>query len=124
MTVTACGRSATVLLYNYGPPLPRGFPTNLPQGQYRIVYSASGPGVSLSEQVLLVLPLTDFGQFVRDLELAFDTAIAAVPTVANCNARVRYKPFDGQQFRASMKVSCSVAGVSVSVSINFRIERI
>jgi hypothetical protein len=128
VTVTACGQSATVLLYNYGPRvpagLPRGFPTNLTPGTYRMTYSASGPGVSIPETLIGTFELTDLRTFATEIVQAFRAAAQAVSSVPGCGQSVNYSPFNGTSFSVNYTVTCTVATVSVTVRLVFRVEKI
>jgi hypothetical protein len=48
VTITACGQTTTVLLFNYGPEapkgLPKGFPINVPLGTYEVTVSGEIAG--------------------------------------------------------------------------------
>src|SRR5207237_284692 len=77
---TACGRSSTRLLFNYGPKavngLPPGFPANLPTGTYALSYAASGV-VSIPETPLATLPNLGIHAFARAVVTAFQQVAAA-----------------------------------------------
>ncbi len=127
VTVTACGRTDTVLVYNYGPNvpegLPNGFPTNLPTGTYRLTYSASGTGISIPETLVGTLELTDLKSFSQQLVNAFNTAINSV-SVPGCSQRVSYSAYNGESFTVTYSVTCTVEEYSATVTIVFRIQKV
>ncbi len=127
VTVTACGQSATVLVYNYGPKRPNGvppdFPLNLPTGNYLVTYSASGV-VSIPETTLTTLELTDVGSFYTQLKSAFNAAVGQINSIPQCGSSVRYSPFDGQSFTASISITCSAGGQSVSITVVVRVRKV
>src|SRR5439155_400386 len=114
VTVTACGRSSTRLLFNYGPKavngLPPGFPANLPTGTYALSYAASGV-VSIPETPLATLPNLGIHAFARAVVTAFQQVAAAYAS-PECSITVRYSPFDGSSFTATFSVTCTVDGAS------------
>jgi hypothetical protein len=127
VTVTACGQSATVLVYNYGPKRPDGvppdFPLNLPTGNYLITYSASGV-LSIPETTLTTLQLSDVGSFYKQLKTAFNAAVGQINSIPECGSSVHYSPFDGQSFTASISITCSVEGQSASITVVFRVRKL
>jgi hypothetical protein len=127
ITVTACGRTATVLVYNYGPKvpkgLPNGFPTNLPKGTYRITYSASGTGISIPETSLGTFELVDLKSFSQQLVNTFNTAINSV-SVPGCSQRMSYSPYNGSFFRVTYSVTCTSGEYSATATIVFRIQKV
>ena len=126
VTVTACGRSSTRLLFNYGPKavngLPAGFPANLPMGTYALSYAASGV-VSIPETPLATLPNLGVHAFARVVVTTFQQVAAAYAS-PECSIVVRYSPFDGSSFTATFSVTCTVDGASASETIIFRVRRI
>ena len=116
VTVTACGRSSTRLLFNYGPKavngLPPGFPANLPTGTYALSYAASG-----------VVSILGIHAFARAVVTAFQQVAAAYAS-PECSITVRYSPFDGSSFTATFSVTCTVDGASASETLVFRVRRI
>ena len=125
--VTACGRSSSVLLYNYGPPpppgLPKGFPTNLPDGLYQLTFSARGTGVSIPTTIVGTLQMDDLETFATSINDAFQQLSISI-VVPGCSERVRYTAYDGEGFSISVKMACSLPGVSVNVSVSIRVERV
>jgi hypothetical protein len=126
VTVTACGRSSTRLLFNYGPRavkgLPQGFPTHLPAGSYALSYSASGV-VSVPETPLATLQNVDVRIFARTLVTAFQQVAAAYAS-PECSTVVHYSPFDGSAFTATFSVTCTVDGASASETLVFHVRRV
>lgn len=62
VNVSVCGNPpTTVLLYNYGPPpprgLPNGFPTNLPPGDYQMSFAGSVSGQTIPTTVVGVFSI-------------------------------------------------------------------
>jgi hypothetical protein len=126
VTVTACGRASTMLLYNYGPKppkLPKGFPKNLPLGLYEMSYSASGPGFSIPPTVVGTFELVDLRVFYDTLAQSLQQAVAAV-SIPGCKQRLRYTSYDGSGFSIRLRLSCSFGGQSASASATFRMERV
>jgi hypothetical protein len=127
VAVTACGRSTTVLLYNYGPPpppgLPRGFPTNLPPGLYQLSFSARGTGISIPTTVFGTIELEDLGTFAASINDAFQQVAVSI-VIPGCSEHVKYTSYDGEGFSISVKIGCSLPGVSVNVSVSVRVERV
>jgi len=127
ITVTACGRTDTVLVYNYGPKvpagLPDGFPTNLPTGNYRLTYSASGTGISIPETLIGTIELIDLKSFSKQLVNAFNTAVNSI-SVPGCSQRVNYSSYNGVSFTVTYSVTCTVGGQSATVTITFKIQKV
>lgn len=125
VTVTACGRSTTRLLYNYGPKasrgLPAGFPANIPRGTYVLSFSASGE-VNIPETPLGAFPNVNLRLFAQALETAFDQAAAAY-TPPGCSKAVRYSRFDGDAFTVTISVTCTSGEATASQTIVFTIRR-
>jgi hypothetical protein len=125
VTVTACGRSTTRLLFNYGPRsvngLPPGFPPNLPHGTYVLSYSASGE-VNIPETTVGTIPNVNIRLFAQALELAFDQ-VAAAYTAPGCVQDVRYSRFDGGAFSVTFTVTCTSGEARATQTIRFTIRR-
>jgi hypothetical protein len=126
ITVTACGASGTVLVYNYGPEPPKGFPRdfplNLPAGTYLVTVSASGV-VDIPETPLTTLELDDVMSFYDQLKSALTGALDQMSGLP-CSASTRFSPFDGESFTATISLSCPVAGQSYGVRVRVRVERL
>ncbi len=123
VTVTACGRSGTLLLYNYGPKLARGFPPNLPLGSYALSVRITGV-VDIPETPVGTLDNVNVREFAEDLISMLEQAAGQFDYVPGCSVRINYTRFDGQAFTAKFGLSCSIAGQSASVTMIFKIERI
>lgn len=126
VTVTACGRSSTRLLYNYGARvpagLPEGFPAGLPHGTYALSFWATGV-VNIPETPLGTFQNTDIRAFAKQLLAAFQQAVAAV-SVPGCTSGVGYSPFDGTSFTVTIPVTCTSNGVTASITVSFRVRRL
>lgn len=128
VTVTACGQSSTVLLYNYGrnnttQGLPKGFPANLPNGTYAISYFASGV-ISIPETSLGTVEHQDAKAFAEEIVATTRQVVNAVSSIQGCGASVGYSPFNGTSFRATWSITCSVGEVSVSATVVFKIRKL
>jgi hypothetical protein len=123
VTVTACGRSGMLLLYNYGPKLAHGFPPNLPLGTYALSVRITG-FVDIPETPVGTLDNIDVREFAEDLISMLEQAADQFRYVPGCSIRINYTRFDGQAFTAKFGLSCSIAGQSASVTMIFKIERI
>jgi hypothetical protein len=122
VTVTACGRSSTRLLYNYGPKLARGFPSNLPLGSYAMSVRMTG-AVDIPETPVGRIDNINLRDFADQLISTLERA-AALYKVPGCSTRIRYTRFDGQAFSVKFGVSCNIQGHSASVTMIFKIEKI
>jgi hypothetical protein len=126
ITVTACGHSGTVLVYNYGPEPPKGFPRdfplNLPAGTYLVTFSVSGV-VDMPETPLTTLQLDDVFAFYDLLKSTLTGALDQMSGLP-CSAGTRFSPFDGESFTATISLRCSVAGQSYGVTARVRVERL
>jgi hypothetical protein len=122
ITVTACGRSTTRLLFNYGPRAGRGIPRNLPTGTYELSYSARGY-IDIPETSLGVFPMVDAAAFAQQLRSVFD-GVAGSYDVPGCSQSVRYSRFDGRQFTVTFSATCSAGGVTATQRIRFTIRRV
>jgi len=127
VSVTACGRTSNVLLYNYGPPsipgVPDGFPRNLPAGNYQLTYSASGE-VTIPPTSLGVFPLVDFKTFAKTLVQAFNQAAAATNPGPNCTQGVNYGSFDGTSFSISYTATCTVDDITATETTTFTLTKL
>jgi hypothetical protein len=129
VTVTACGASVTVLVYNYGPEpppgFPRDFPLNLPPGMYLVTVSASGI-VVIPETPIGTLQLDDVMAFYAQLEAALTGAFEQMSGLSGlpCSASTRFSPWDGDSFAANISLRCSVAGQSFGITARVRVEQI
>jgi hypothetical protein len=126
VSVTACGQTSTVLLYNYGPPsipgIPDGFPRDLPPGNYELVYSASGE-VTIPPTSLGVFPLVDFKLFAKTLIQAFNQAVAATQPPGNCTQGVNYGSYAGNSFSITYTVTCTVDDVTSTQTTTFTVTK-
>jgi hypothetical protein len=122
VTVTACGRSTTRLLFNYGPKAGHGIPTNLPPGTYELSYSASGE-VNIPKTILGTVPLIDAGLFVQELKSVFDQ-VAGAYRVPGCAQTVHYSRFNGSSFSVTFRVSCTSGPVSASETLRFTVRKV
>jgi hypothetical protein len=126
VTVTACGRSSSRLLFNYGPKtvpgLPAGFPAGLPGGTYALSFSASGV-VNIGETPIATIPNLGAHAFAHALIAAFQQVAAAYAS-PDCSIGIRYSPFDGDSFTATYSVTCTVGEASASETIVFRVRRL
>ena len=126
ISVSACGESGTVLVYNYGPEppagFPRDFPLNLPPGTYLVSVSASGI-VDIPETPLTTLQLDDVLSFYQELKSALTGALDQMSGLP-CSASTRFSPWDGESFTATLSLRCSVAGQSYGVTARVRVEQL
>jgi hypothetical protein len=123
VTVTACGRTSSRLLFNYGPRTSgRGIPGNLPVGLYELSFSASGY-VSIPETSLGTLDNTDAQAFANAVHDAVRRAAAAY-AVPGCSSSTRYSRFNGESFRITFRVTCSNVAVTVSETVVFRVRKL
>ncbi len=123
VSVSGCGETTKVLLYNYGPKVPKslpsGFPTNLTPGTYQLVVSGTGlPPTSYG-----TIKLKNLGAFAKSFMKALNAAVAAVSFVPNCNIGVSYSPFDGDAFSATVTVTCTVGGQSGTASLTISVQK-
>ena len=122
VTVTACGRSTTRLLFNYGPRVRHWFPSNLPPGTYELSYSASGE-VNVPKTTLGTFPVDDVAQFAQQLSALFDQ-FATSYKVPGCSESVHHSKFDGRKFSVTLSVTCSRGPLSASETIRFTIRKV
>src|SRR5262245_27877741 len=125
VTVTACGRTSSRLLFNYGPRTSgggRGIPGNLPEGLYALSVSASGY-VSIPETSLGTLINTDAQAFADALRDVVRQAAAAY-AAPGCSSSTRYSRFNGESFTIRFGVTCSNAAVTVSETLVFRVRKL
>jgi hypothetical protein len=122
VTVMACGRSTTRLLFNYGPKVGHWFPSNLPPGTYEPSYSASGE-VNVPRTILGTFPVDDVGQFAQELEALFDQ-FATAYKVPGCTEAVHHSRFDGSKFSVTLSISCAAGPVSASETIRFTVRKV
>jgi hypothetical protein len=122
VTVTACGRSTTRLLFNYGPKVGNWFPSNLPPGTYEVSYSASGE-VNVPKTILGTFPVDDVAQFAQELDALFDQ-FATAYKVPGCSEAVHHSRFDGSKFSVTLSISCAAGPVSVSETIRFTVRKV
>src|SRR5262249_43310066 len=125
VTVTACGRTSSRLVFNYGPRTSgggRGIPTNLPEGLYTLSVSASGY-VSIPETPLGTFTNTDAQAFANVLRDAVRQAAAAY-SVPGCSSSTRYSRFNGESFTITFRVTCSNGPLTVSETLVFRVRKV
>jgi hypothetical protein len=127
VTVTACGRTSTALLYNYGPKppkwLPDGFPYNLPQGSYVVTYSVTGD-ITLPETLVATVELETAKAFAEEIIAMTRRTVKTVSSIDGCSSSARYSSFDGTSFRAIWTVNCSMGPVGVEMRVVFRIQKV
>jgi hypothetical protein len=123
VTVTACGRSSTLLLYNYGPALARGFPANLPLGAYALSVRVTG-AVHMPETLMGTIEFYNLQDFANELLAFLNQMGGQLDEVPGCAGRLSYSRFDGQSFTVKLAMSCSYAGQSASVTVIFKIEKV
>jgi hypothetical protein len=123
VSVTACGRSSTLLLYNYGPKLARGFPTNLPIATYALSIRVTG-AVDMPETPMGTIGFVNLQDFAEELTAFLDRMASELQQVPGCSGRLKYSRFDGRVFTAKLSMSCSYAGQSASVTVIFKIEKV
>lgn len=129
VNVSVCGDPPrTVLLYNYGPKppkgLPRDFPTNLPPGDYQMTFSGQVAGVTIPTTTVGLFTLDDLKTFADSIVDGFRAAARAASAVPGCHMHVGYSGFDGTGFSITVRLGCSVSGVSVSGTLRFRVDHV
>lgn len=120
VTVTACGRTDTILLYNKGSGLPDGFPTNLRTGLYRLSYSIDG-GPSIAAGTVR---LTNLRTFAKDVQRIVGRAVASIQLPGECTKMLAWHAATETRFGCTFTVRCTVEGIVVSSTGTFVIERI
>lgn len=120
VTLTACGRTETILLCNKGSGLPDGFPTNLQTGLYRLSYSIDGgPSVAAG-----TVRLTNLRTFAKDVQRVVGRAVASIQPPGGCTKMLAWHAATETRFGCTFTVRCTVDGIVVSSTGTFVIERI
>ncbi|MGB7582284.1 MAG: hypothetical protein WBL85_07565 [Sedimentisphaerales bacterium] len=102
--------------------LPKGFPQNLPTGNYVMTWSAdvssfqccsgspptcaTSPGYSVPPTTVGTFPLTNLKTFAKVVVQAFNYAVASV-SEPGCSQSVSYSPFTDDAFTVTYTVTCS-----------------
>jgi len=128
VTITACGQTTTVLLYNYGPKAPKGlpkdFPINLPLGTYEMIVSGEIAGASFPPTSVGTFTFVELESFADEITGVLRQVARAASGLPNCDSGVRYSGFDGSGFSITLRLHCSLAGYSVGGHLTCRVDRI
>ena len=128
VTVTACGQTTTVLLYNYGPEppegLPKGFPINLPLADYSMTCSGEIAGASLPPTNLGTFTFVDLATFADEIGSAFRQAASVASGIPGCGMGVHYSGYDGSGFSIAASVHCSLGGYGISGNLTCRVDQV
>jgi hypothetical protein len=122
VSVTACGRSSTLLLYNYGPKLPAGFPPNLPLASYAMSVRVTGD-VDIPETSLGTITIVNIRDFVDQLTSMLEEAVELYK-VPGCSTKIEYSRFNGRAFSVRLGLSCRIGVRSASITMILKIQKI
>jgi hypothetical protein len=111
--------------------LPKGFPQNLPTGNYLMTYSESvssitccagspqqcvtTPGYSIPLASLGTFPLTNLKTFANVVVQAFNSAVAAA-SQPGCSQSVSYSTFADNAFTVTYTVTCTTEGCTGGIA--------
>ncbi|MEK6961107.1 MAG: hypothetical protein AABX47_08105 [Nanoarchaeota archaeon] len=102
--------------------LPAGFPTNLPQGDYRVTVKVCATMIGCISQSGGIMRNTDPAEFARAISNALNQWMRAMQQ-GDCQARVSYSPFDGRSFAASGVGACIQGGQRADVNIQLIMQK-
>ena len=125
VTVSACGQTSTLLIYNYGTTpvagVPLDFPQTLPTGEYVMTYSASG-SANIEPTQIGIFKMTSLKTFYNIITKTFSAAMSSVSS-PDCSQGVSYSPYTDDSFSVSYTVTCSSGGESASETLNFTLTK-
>jgi hypothetical protein len=124
LVVRACGRDATIRVFNSGASAPtgtpNGFPNNLSQGVYDLYVTICRAGQGCdSESYVGALDYVTAQAFASDID---SYVIVRTSPGVTCTRSWRFTPFDGVTFAANLTLKCSLQGASATFNVKIRLE--
>lgn len=125
VSVSACGQTNTLLVYNYGKTpvagVPLAFPQSLPTGKYLMTYSASGDA-PIATTSLGYFYLTNLRSFYNTITRAFSYAVNQV-SQPGCSQSVGYSPYTDDAFSVTYSVTCTSGNATASEALTFTLTK-
>jgi hypothetical protein len=119
VTVSNCGVSRTILLYNKGTGLPDGFPTDLKRGIYQLSFSVDGgPSINIAR-----VPLTNLRDFAGRIEKIVGRVVSTFPLPGECTRILTWVPESNTRFGYTIGVRCIVEDQPRTSTFSFLMKR-